>query len=116
MLFYKRQFVLIVLGVFLAACQPTPTLATSSTPGTSIGITDTICPTVIVQVGQQIVWTNQGSREHVVRDNSTKGSSLFDSGTLQPGDSFAFTFPQVGSYTYQCSESGDKTGTVTVQP
>jgi len=105
-----------MLSGFLTACQSTPTLVISSTPGTSVGITKTICPNVVVQVGRQIIWTNQDSQEHIVRDSSTEGSSLFDSGTLGPGDSFAFTFSQAGSYTYQCSESGDTTGTATVQP
>jgi plastocyanin len=120
MLHYKRQSVLtgliIVLIGFLAACQATPTLATSSAPGISVGITGDTCPNVVVQVDQQVTWTNQDSREHIVRDKPAEGNGQFDSGTLQPGDSFAFTFPQLGSYSYECSVDGAMTGTVTVQP
>jgi hypothetical protein len=116
----KREFVsigsIIVLGGILAACQPTPTLAPASAPGIVLGITDDICPGIEVQVGQQVTWTNQDKREHIVRDVSTEEGSLFDSGILGPGDSFSITFPQAGTYTYECTEDGDRTGTVTVQP
>lgn len=120
MLRYKKQFILIgfvlVLSGFLTACQSTPTLAPQSVPGIGVGITSESCPNVVVQVGQQVTWTNQDTREHIVRDKPVEGSAQFDSGILQPGDVFAFTFLQVGSYTYECSEDGSMTGTVTVQP
>ncbi len=120
MLHYKRQSILIAfvmaVGVFLTACQSTPTLADPSTPGISVGITGETCPNVVAQVGQQVTWTNQDTREHIVRDKPVEGDAQFDSGTLQPGDSFVFTYTQPGSYTYQCSVDGATTGTVTVQP
>ena len=120
MLLYTRQSVLIGLvmrlGGFLSACQSTPSLATSSAPGINVGITSDTCPTVVVLVGQQVTWTNQDSREHVVRHKPAEENGQFDSGTSQPGDSFAFTFPQPGSYIYECSVDGAMTGTVTVQP
>ena len=105
-----------MLGGFLSACQSTPSLATSSVSGISVGITSDTCPNVMVPVGQQVIWTNQDSREHIVRHEPAEGNGQFDSGTLQPGDSFAFTFPQPGSYIYECSVDGAMTGTVTVQP
>jgi len=120
MLLYKRQSVLIglvmMLGGFLSACQSTPSLATSSAPGINVGITSDTCPNVVVPVGQQATWTNQDSREHVVRHKPAEENGQFDSGTLQPGDSFAFSFPQPGSYIYECSVDGAMTGTITVQP
>lgn len=120
MFFHKRQFILVGLliawnGSFVA-CQPTPTLVAPSAPGIGVGITEDNCPSLEVQVGQQVTWTNQGSREHIVRDKPAQGDGQFDSGTLQPGDSFAFTFSQPGSYTYLCSVDADTTGTVSVQP
>ena len=120
MLPYKRQSVLIgfviVLSGFLSACQSTPSSATPAAPGISVGITSDTCPNVVVQVSQQVTWTNQDSREHIVRHKPAEGNSQFSSGTLQPGNSFAFTFSQPGSYIYECSVDGDVTGMVTVQP
>ncbi|HEX6384114.1 MAG TPA: hypothetical protein VF177_05540, partial [Anaerolineae bacterium] len=116
MLLYNRQSVLIgfmmVLAGCLAACQSTPPLATSTAPGISVGITADACPNVAVSADQQVTWTNQDTREHIVRHKPAEGNSQFDSGILQPGDSFAFTFPQPGRYTYECSIDGVMTGTI----
>lgn len=120
MLLDKRQLVFLVIVLvitgLLASCQPTPPIATSSAPGISVGISDDLCPGVIVQVGQQVTWTNQGSQEHIVREEAVEGKSKFDSGILKPGDSFAFTFLQPASYTYDCSANGVLTGIITVNP
>ena len=120
MLLSKRQLVIIGLVLFMtgviASCQTRPSLATPSGPGISVGITDDLCPNLIVQVGQQVTWTNQGSREYVVRDITVEGESQFDSGNLKPGDNFAFTFSQPESYMYVCSDDGVLWGTISVNP
>lgn len=108
---------LLTVGI-LVSCQSiaTPTLATLSQPGIAVGISDDLCPTVTVKVGQQISWTNQGRQEHIVRAKSVDEQSGFDSGTLQPGDSFAVTLTQAETYQYECSADGSLTGTITVEP
>ena len=117
---FKRES--IVMGValltigLLISCQSTPQMATSSPSGIAVGISDDSCPNAIVQVGQQITWTNQGTREHIIRDISVEGKSQFDSGTLHSGDIFAFTFSQPQTYKYECSADGSLTGTITVEP
>ena len=102
----------------LTSCQSraTPTLATLSEPGIGVGISDDLCPIVVVKTGQQISWTNQGQHEHIVRAKSLDGQSAFDSGTLQPGDSFAVKLAEPDTYNYDCSEDGSLTGTITVEP
>jgi hypothetical protein len=120
MLLNNKQSVLIGLVLFMtgliASCQSIPPLATNSAPGISVGITDDLCPNLIVQVGQQVTWTNQGRGEHVVLDITVEGESQFDSGILKPGDNFMFTFSLPESYTYACSEDGELSGTITVNP
>lgn len=118
----KRKLFFVGLALFtvgvLVSCQSiaTPTLATLSEPGIGVGISDDLCPNIIVKVGQQISWTNQGKQEHIVRHKSVQGQSQFDSGTLQPGDSFAITGLQPQIYQYECSADGSLTGTITVEP
>ena len=107
--------VLLTIGL-LISCQSTPQIATSSPSGIGVGISDDLCPNVIVKVGQQITWTNQGTREHVVRDITVEGKSQFDSGSLKSGDAFAFTFSQPQAYKYECSADGALTGTISVEP
>ncbi len=116
MLSTKNLSVLLVLVLFntgfLVSCQSTPTLATPSGPGIVVGITDDNCPSVTAQVGQQVLWTNQGNQDHIIRAKSIEDESQFSSGSLKPGDSFGFTFSQPMSYTYDCSEDGSMTGTI----
>jgi len=107
--------VLLVIGL-LISCQSTPPITTSSQSGIGVGISDSLCPNVIIKVGQQVTWTNQGKHEHIVHDITVDGKSQFDSGPLQSGDTFAFTFPQPQTYRYECSPSGSLTGTITVEP
>lgn len=117
----KRQTFLTALIAFMcgsiAACQPTPTLASPTVSGIGVGITDEDpCPNVGIQPGQQVAWTNQDDEDHIVRVRAADGTVLFDSGTLKSGDSFAYTFQNAGDYTYECSDDGSMTGIVTVQP
>ena len=109
---------IILLSGFLAACQTTPESTTPSSAGISIEITDDLCPNVEIQVGQQVTWTNKDGQAHVVEASMAEGTSQFESGTLQPEDSFTFTFTEAGSYTYTCSVDSVNTipGTITVQP
>jgi hypothetical protein len=108
---------MLIVCVILIACQPTPTLVVPSTSGIGVGITkDDSCPNVLVQPGQQVIWTNQDDYDHIVRDKPAEGKGTFDSGTLHTGDSFTYTFMNSGSYPYECSEDGSMTGMITVQP
>lgn len=119
MLLYQRQpaFLLLVVlsGFFLAACGPKP-LATSTAPGISVGFGADSCPIIEVQAGDQVTWTNQDNQELIVRHKPLEGNGQFDSGVLHPGESFAFTFMEPGSYNYECSADAAVRGTVTVKP
>jgi plastocyanin len=115
----KRVLINTLLGLLaiglLTSCKADPTLATLQTSGISVGITDDSCPNVIVRVGEQIMWTNQGQEKHLVRAIPLVGLVLFDSGEMDPGDSFTFTFTEPISYTYVCSENATDKGLVTVE-
>ena len=63
-----------------------------------------------VQPGDTIVWTNNGAHPHTV----TADDGSFDSGTLQPGQSFSWTFQAPGMVTYHCSIHPSMTGSVSV--
>jgi hypothetical protein len=114
---FVNRFILTLCSILImAACQPTPTLIPSTESGVGVGITEDTCPNVLIQLGQQVTWTNQDAHDHIVRDKPAKRNGQFDSGILKTGDSFAFTFMNTGDYPYECSEDGSGTGIVTVQP
>lgn len=65
---------------------------------------------ITVPLGTTVRWTNMGAVNHTV----TSDTALFDSGVMQPGDIFTFTFDTVGSFGYLCTIHPEMTGTVTV--
>lgn len=66
--------------------------------------------TIEVPAGTEVVWTNNGERPHTV----TADDGLFDSGRLDPGEQFAFTFDTPGAYAYHCGFHPDMQATIVV--
>jgi plastocyanin len=54
--------------------------------------------TAEVTVGTIVTWTNDDAAPHTV----TSDDGAFDSGRLEPGESFSFTFEEAGSFPYHC--------------
>jgi plastocyanin len=67
-------------------------------------------PNMTVAPGTTVTWVNNDQTAHT----STADDGTWDSGTLQPGKSFSFTFNQAGTYTYHCMIHPNMTGTITV--
>src|SRR5215213_1494896 len=65
---------------------------------------------ITVPQGTTVTWTNEGPSPHT----TTADDGSWDSGTLQQGEDFSFTFDQPGTYTYHCSIHPDMTATVKV--
>ena len=57
---------------------------------------------VHVPAGTAVTWTNGSQDEHTV----TADDNSFDSGTVEPGDSFSRTFDAPGRYQYYCQFHG----------
>jgi len=68
--------------------------------------------TITVKKGTKVTWTNQDSVQHdVTSDTDGKGPS---SELLSKGESYSFTFDEVGTFTYHCSPHPYMKGTVVV--
>ena len=65
---------------------------------------------ITVAPGTTVTWVNDGEEPHT----STADDGMWDSGTLQPGESYSFTFDEPGSYSYFCEIHPDMTGTINV--
>ncbi len=75
---------------------------------------------ITVKAGTTVVWTNSDAIAHTVTSGTSDGTSgtpdgLFDSGFLNNGDTFSFTFTEPGTYTYYCIPHPWMTGTVIVE-
>jgi plastocyanin len=64
-----------------------------------------------VPVNTQVTWTNNDSVPHTV----TADDGSFDSGTLQPGQTFSHTFTSAGKVTYHCAIHGQASMNGSVQ-
>ena len=65
-----------------------------------------------VPVGTKVVWTNQ--QPQVPHTVTSDMPGVFDSGTIQSGGTFSFTFMQAGTVTYHCTIHPNMHGTVIV--
>ena len=65
---------------------------------------------VQVEKGTRVKWVNRGSNPHTTTANSGK----WDSGTLNPGQSFARRFRKVGTFRYHCEIHDGMTGKIVV--
>ncbi len=69
--------------------------------------------TLTVKVGTQVTWTNSDTAAQSVTSDTV---NLFDSGSLNPGATFQYTFSQAGTFTYHSTNAPADTGTVIVTP
>ncbi len=61
---------------------------------------------VTIQKGATVVWINQEADTHTV----TADDGKFDSGDLDLGGMFSFTFNEAGTFPYYCEIHGDRGG------
>jgi plastocyanin len=101
---------IIVSGQQSALAPPPAAGASGSTSsvavaGTSVTIDDVdgyTPPVLAIHPGQTVTWTNSGKQVHAVVSNPGYPNQ-FDSGGLNPGQKFSFTFALPGSYGYHSS-------------
>jgi len=123
----KRKHTLIVLlglAVLAAACSPnaasTQTITQPAASGTAqVTIANfAFDPAQLqVKVGTTVTWTNNDSTGHTV----TADDGTFTSSTLKKGDTYSFTFNEVGTFAYYCKPHGGPggqgmSGVITVVP
>lgn len=120
-------------SVQLSAAAIRKTLAKLKAPvaqGT-VGMTDMgfVPAAITVNAGEKVVWKNSSLVIHNVVDDASKALSVvdvklpsgahpFDSGLLQPGQSFSRVFTEPGIYRYVCTlhEGSGMKGLVIVRP
>ncbi|MGH9410633.1 MAG: plastocyanin/azurin family copper-binding protein [Vicinamibacterales bacterium] len=62
-------------------------------------------------MGSTVTWTNTDSIPHT----TTADGGQWNSGVIQPGAQFNFTFSSAGTFAYHCSIHPNMVGTITVQ-
>lgn len=101
-----------------AACTPSSCVNVTIPNGAGSGASG--CPagcylpwtvTVVVGTNNTVVWTNNDVAPHTV----TAKDGSFNSGNMNPGDVFQFTFTAPGTYEYGCNYHPWMNGTVIVK-
>ena len=64
----------------------------------------------VVDPGTTLMWINRAQEQHTV----TSDDGQFDSGVLEPGDTFLTTVEGSGTLTYHCTLHPEMTGSITV--
>jgi plastocyanin len=119
---FSLLFVVWLLAGTLVACSSRQTSGAHvlTPPAISVEITGDNCPSIEVQAGMQVAWTNRDDIDRTVMfEREDENGTLIDSGgidLLQPGSTFSTTFVEPGQYTYYCSEDRTEFGTITVLP
>jgi plastocyanin len=115
----KRLLLLVVLSLIALLMFVPPAVAqdagVESVPiqnAWSVNIGDNFFdpPQSAVEPGSTITWTNNGDEPHTV----TADDGTFDSGVLNPGDSYTVAFDGQGTVTYHCTIHPEMRGSVTV--
>ncbi len=123
---YRKYLSLAFLGVALLAAafllalheptqaqDPTPQGASPATEMTIVIDNMMFAPhTVTVATGAAITWQNQDDTAHTV----TSKDGWFDSGNIEPGDSFVWQPDQPGTFQYRCSIHPDMEAVIIVLP
>ena len=105
----KTLFIgLLVIAVLISGCTtttttqpaPTQTPVTTTPAPISVDIRDsTFVPgTVGISKGTTVTWTNDDGFQHTI----TSISGVFDSGPIDPGKTYSYTFNQAGTFEYSC--------------
>ena len=87
-----------------------------SRPGCEIDDRCYVPSLILTKKGNSVTWVNEDSAFHSVTSGFYGSpTELFDSGHLDPFESFTFTFDEVGDYDYFCTLHPWMKGQVTVE-
>jgi plastocyanin len=67
--------------------------------------------TITVAAGTSVTWTNKDGVAHTV----TSTGGLFDSGSINPGETYSHLFNTAGTFPYYCTIHTYMTGSVVVK-
>ncbi len=93
-----------------------PTASAQAAPAAAAGTAVTVSnmafspASVTIPVGTKVTWTNTDPVAHTV----TADGGAFNSGHLNPGQSFTYTFDKAGTFDYHCQYHPYMKGTITV--
>ena len=102
------------LGASATPASPAPTPTPTPPPANAVQVTIQnfafAPPTLAITTGTTVTWTNKDQIAHT----ATADDQSFDSGNLNTGQTWSFTFNQPGTFAYTCTYHPYMKGTITV--
>jgi plastocyanin len=95
--------------------EATPAASSGSSNGNAVSVdikNFSFGDPLTVSVGTTVTWTNQDTAPHTVTQSGGNG---FQSGKIDPGASFSYTFKEAGTFDYYCEYHANMKSTVTVK-
>ncbi|MGZ3687923.1 MAG: cupredoxin domain-containing protein [Bdellovibrionota bacterium] len=90
-------------GIAQPQPSPTPSVTVTIAPGAmGLGPSAFGANPMLIPVGTTVTWINQDTAPHT----ATSDDGIWDSGLLQPGQSFSFQFTGNGMFNYHCNIHG----------
>ena len=105
-----KFLILVILGVIAVSGCTTSQNQTSAPNTVNIQNMAFNPSSLTVPVGTTVKWVNMDSTTHTV----TSDTGVFNSGNLNNGQSFSYTFNQAGTFPYHCSIHTNIHGTIVV--
>ena len=93
---------LLAIGAMALTLVVPSTAFAQDAPTVSVQDEVFVPPQVEFVAGGTLTWTHDGAEQHTI----TADDGSFDSGIINPGDTFAFTFLAPGTYPYYCQIHG----------
>jgi plastocyanin len=92
-------------GVVASPAVPSPPTPTPSSVSVMIKDSQFSPNSITIAKGTTITWTNSDSVQHTITRPLEGGGQAVgpDSGVLNPGDSYSYTYNAVGFFPYHCS-------------
>lgn len=72
--------------------------------------------TVVIGLNNTVLWSNNGGTTHTTTSFPPGQAESWNSGDLNVGQTFTFTFSTAGTYTYYCAIHPFMRGTIIVKP
>lgn len=104
----KTKIMIIALSVLLmTGCKNEVALTPNEVVLSGLGYNP---GSLTVSLGTTVTWINNESVTHTV----TSDSALFDSGNMNKGNSFTYTFNKAGTFPYHCKYHPNMTGKIII--
>ena len=112
---YKNKMQFFALAIFLVMSVILVMIPSASAEDYDVSITDDMKfnpEDLTINVGDTVTWTNNDGMGHTA--TSTDGPTSFDSGNIDTGATWSFTFTEAGTYNYKCDYHSSMTASITV--